>query len=128
MIALVTGASSGIGAAVARRLAAEPGLTQVASYWSLDAPSLRSEDRRQALVLARITGDEEALDERAKQLTAAYTAEILRGAIRAVPFGEVDTELPYQAAWSTLTAANGAYTWTAVARDGAGRPRALRRR
>jgi RND superfamily putative drug exporter len=58
-----------------RRLAAEPDLAQVASYWSLDAPSLRSEDRRQALVLGRVTGDEEALDERAKQLTAAYTAD-----------------------------------------------------
>jgi RND superfamily putative drug exporter len=68
-------AAAAAGGGLTRRLAAEPGLTQVASYWSLDAPSLRSEDRRQALVLARITGDEEALDERAKQLTAAYTAD-----------------------------------------------------
>jgi RND superfamily putative drug exporter len=58
-----------------RRLAAEPDLAQVASYWSLDAPSLRSQDGRQALVLGRVTGDEEALDERARQLTAAYTAD-----------------------------------------------------
>jgi RND superfamily putative drug exporter len=58
-----------------RRLAAEPDLAQVASYWSLDAPSLRSEDRRQALVLGRVTGDEETLDERAKQLTAAYAVD-----------------------------------------------------
>jgi putative drug exporter of the RND superfamily len=58
-----------------RRLAAEPDLGQVASYWSLDAPSLRSQDGRQALVLGRVTGDEEALDERAKQLTAAYAAD-----------------------------------------------------
>ena len=63
------------GADLTRRLAAEPDLTQVASYWSLDAPSLRSEDGRQALVLGRVTGDEEALDERARQLTAAYTAD-----------------------------------------------------
>ena len=58
-----------------RRLAAEPDLTQVASYWSLHAPSLRSEDGRQALVLGRVTGDEAGLDERAKQLTAAYGAD-----------------------------------------------------
>jgi len=63
------------GADLTRRLAAEPDLTQVASYWSVDAPSLRSEDGRQALVLGRVTGDEEALDERARQLTAAYTAD-----------------------------------------------------
>jgi putative drug exporter of the RND superfamily len=64
-----------LGEDLTRRLAAEPDLAQVASYWSLDAPSLRSEDGRQALVLGRVTGDEEALDERARQLTAAYTAE-----------------------------------------------------
>jgi RND superfamily putative drug exporter len=58
-----------------RRLAAEPDLAQVASYWSLAAPSLKSEDGRQALVLGRVTGDEQALDERARQLTAAYTAD-----------------------------------------------------
>ena len=63
------------GADLTRRLAAEPDLTQVASYWSVDAPSLRSEDGRQALVLGRVTGDEAALDERARQLTAAYTAD-----------------------------------------------------
>ncbi|HEU4397080.1 MAG TPA: MMPL family transporter [Actinomycetota bacterium] len=63
------------GQELTRRLAAEPDLTQVASYWSLHAPSLRSEDGRQALVLGRVTGDEEGLDERAKQLTAAYAAD-----------------------------------------------------
>ena len=68
-------AAAAAGGDLTRRLAAEPGLTQVASYWSLEAPSLRSEDRRQALVLGRVTGDEEGLDERAKQLTAAYAAD-----------------------------------------------------
>jgi RND superfamily putative drug exporter len=58
-----------------RRLAAEPDLAQVASWWSTGAPSLRSQDGRQALVLGRITGDEEALDERAGQLAAAYAAD-----------------------------------------------------
>jgi putative drug exporter of the RND superfamily len=58
-----------------RRLAAEPDLAQVASYWSVHDSSLRSEDGRQALVLGRITTDEQALDERAKQLAAAYTAD-----------------------------------------------------
>ena len=64
-----------VGEDLTRRLAAEPDLAQVASYWSLDAPSLRSRDRRQALVLGRVTGDEEAMDDRARQLAAAYTAD-----------------------------------------------------
>jgi RND superfamily putative drug exporter len=58
-----------------RRLAAEPDLAQVASYWSTGDPSLKSEDGRQALVLGRVTGAEETLDERARQLTAAYGAD-----------------------------------------------------
>ena len=37
------------------------------------------------------------------------------------PFGDVDTEAPYQLTWSTLTVANGAHTVAAMARDGAGR-------
>jgi putative drug exporter of the RND superfamily len=60
------------GDALTRRLAAEPDLAQVASYWSLDAPTLKSEDGGQALVLGRITGEEEGLDERATTITAAY--------------------------------------------------------
>jgi putative drug exporter of the RND superfamily len=64
-----------VGEDLTRRLAAEPDLAQVASYWSLDAPSLRSRDGRQALVLGRVTGDEEAMDDRARQLAAAHTAD-----------------------------------------------------
>jgi RND superfamily putative drug exporter len=63
------------GADLTRRLAAEPDLARVASYWSTGAPSLKSRDGRQALVLGRVTGDEQALDERARQLTAAYSAD-----------------------------------------------------
>jgi RND superfamily putative drug exporter len=63
------------GRALERRLAAEPDLAQVGSYWSLGAPSLRSEDGRQALVLGRVTGDEQAMDERAGQLAAAYSGD-----------------------------------------------------
>jgi RND superfamily putative drug exporter len=65
-------AAAAAGEALTRRLAAEPDLAQVASYWTTGAPTLKSADGRQALVLGRITGDEEALDERAGQLEAAY--------------------------------------------------------
>jgi putative drug exporter of the RND superfamily len=65
-------AAAAAGEALTRRLAAEPDLAQVASYWSTGAPTLKSADGRQALVLGRITGDEETLDERAAELEAAY--------------------------------------------------------
>ena len=63
------------GEAITRRLAAEPDLAQVLSYWATDAPALKSADGAQALVLGRITGDEEDLDDRAAALTAAYARD-----------------------------------------------------
>jgi RND superfamily putative drug exporter len=63
------------GEALTRRLAAEPDLAQVVSYWASDAPALKSTDGGQALILGRITGDEEDLDERAAALTGAYARD-----------------------------------------------------
>ena len=63
------------GEALTRRLAAEPDLAQVLSYWAADAPALKSADGAQALVLGRITGDEEDLDARAAALTDAYARD-----------------------------------------------------
>jgi RND superfamily putative drug exporter len=63
------------GRALTSRLAAERDLTQVGSYWTLDSPALRSRDARQALVLGRVTGDEQGMDERAARLRAAYAAD-----------------------------------------------------
>ena len=63
------------GTALTRRLAAEPDLAQVVSYWATGAPALRSRDGAQALVLGRITGDEEDLDARAAALDAAYARD-----------------------------------------------------
>ncbi|MFE6283351.1 MMPL family transporter [Streptomyces sp. NPDC057877] len=40
------------------RLAAEEGITGVGSYWQSRSPALRSQDGSQALIAARITGDE----------------------------------------------------------------------
>jgi RND superfamily putative drug exporter len=83
LVLLVTAARGGVddpamaraGRDLTRRLAAEPDLAQVASYWSTGAPSLKSQDGRQALVLGRVTGDEQTFDQRARQLTAAYAAD-----------------------------------------------------
>jgi putative drug exporter of the RND superfamily len=63
------------GEAITRRLAAEPDLAQVLSYWAADAPALKSADGAQAMVLGRITGDEEDLDARAAALTDAYARD-----------------------------------------------------
>jgi RND superfamily putative drug exporter len=50
---------------LAADLDAEPDVTDVVSYWSEgNAPPLRSDDGRRALVLARLTGDEEGWGDR----------------------------------------------------------------
>ncbi|MBC2906133.1 MMPL family transporter [Streptomyces cupreus] len=44
-------------------LAGEKGVTGVGSYWRSPSPALRAEDGRQALITARLTGDETAMGE-----------------------------------------------------------------
>jgi RND superfamily putative drug exporter len=68
-------AVAAVGEQLTRRLAAEPDLAQVVSYWATHAPALKSTDGSQALVLGRITGGEEGLDERAAALTGAYARD-----------------------------------------------------
>jgi RND superfamily putative drug exporter len=64
------------GARLTEELAAEPEIEQAFSYWSLgSAPPLRSTDGRQALVLARITGDEDEVDAAVENLAPRYTRE-----------------------------------------------------
>jgi len=61
------------GQALTDELAAEAGVTDVLSYWSEgNAPPLRSEDGNRALVVARIEGDDDAVDERIEELGPAY--------------------------------------------------------
>jgi putative drug exporter of the RND superfamily len=72
-------ATSG-GLELTRRLAAERDVTEVQSYWTIKAPPLRSNDGRQALVLARITGDDDAVQQRAGQLAGAFDRD--GGALR----------------------------------------------
>ncbi|MFC4609566.1 MMPL family transporter [Streptomyces maoxianensis] len=48
------------GRRLAERLAAEKEVTGVGSYWQTGSPALRAEDGRQALIAARIEGDEKA--------------------------------------------------------------------
>ena len=82
VVLLVTAATGSVddpaaaeaGRALTAQLAAEPGIDQASSYWSLgNVPPLRSNDGRQALVLARIAGDEDTVDARIETLSPAYT-------------------------------------------------------
>ncbi|MGX5182699.1 MMPL family transporter [Streptomyces avermitilis] len=57
---------------LAARLAAEPGVTGVGSYWQSGAPTLRAEDGHEALVAARITGDEETASETLDRMAPTY--------------------------------------------------------
>ncbi|MCK9923028.1 MMPL family transporter [Frankia sp. AgPm24] len=83
-LVLVVGSRSGdvdapvVSAAAARlteRLAAEPGVRSVTSYWSARAATLRSGDGRYALVLATLDGDDPTRNDRAGALAGQ-----LRGA------------------------------------------------
>ncbi|MDE0804802.1 MAG: MMPL family transporter [Acidimicrobiales bacterium] len=57
-------AAAAAGQALTDRVAGEPGVSNVLSYWSLgNAPPLRSIDGNRALVLGRILGDEDEVDD-----------------------------------------------------------------
>jgi putative drug exporter of the RND superfamily len=62
------------GTDLANRLAAEPGVTNVVSYWGTHAPSLRAHDGTRALIAAHLDGDEGQAMEKAKALIPVYTA------------------------------------------------------
>ncbi len=88
------------GMALTRRLAAEAGVADVASYWSLGhAPALRSTNGSQALILARITGSDDQVRDRVKVLAPAYTVTAPASAAavevggRAQVFNQVGTQV-----------------------------------
>jgi len=67
-------AAAAAGAALTRELAGEAGVSQAVSYWSLGSPPpLRSNDGRQALVLATIGGSDDQVAKRIKDLSPRYT-------------------------------------------------------
>jgi len=64
------------GVRLTEELAAERSVEQAFSYWTLgSAPPLRSGDGTQALVLARIGGDEDHIDEVIEELAPRYTRD-----------------------------------------------------
>ncbi len=64
------------GTALTRQLAAEPGITDVVSYWTSGrAESMTSRDGSSALVLARLTGSSDDRVDRARDLGKKYDKE-----------------------------------------------------
>ncbi|MFG2332100.1 MMPL family transporter [Streptomyces sp. NPDC048604] len=59
-------------ARLAERLDAEPGVTGVGSYWTTKSPALRSEDGRQAVIAARIQGEEKAAGETLERIAPEF--------------------------------------------------------
>jgi RND superfamily putative drug exporter len=57
---------------LAERLAGEKGVVGVGSYWQSKAPALRAEDGHEALIAARITGDEKSMGETLDRIAPAY--------------------------------------------------------
>jgi RND superfamily putative drug exporter len=86
------------GVALTEELAAEPSIEQAFSYWTLgQAPPLRSSDGTQALVLARIGGDEDEVDAVVEELAPRYTleSEVMTVGVggRAEVFRQVSTQV-----------------------------------
>jgi putative drug exporter of the RND superfamily len=74
------------GAALTSRLAAEPGVVQAASYWSLGSPPpLKSTNGDTALVLVRLAGDDDTVNDRAIEIADGVTGD--QGALTVTPGG-----------------------------------------
>ncbi|MBB5935077.1 MMPL family transporter [Streptomyces zagrosensis] len=61
--------------AIAHRLAGEKSITGVTSYWDTAAPALRAKDRHEALIVARIQGDEGAANDALDRLAPHYRGD-----------------------------------------------------
>ncbi|MEU8650266.1 MMPL family transporter [Streptomyces sp. NPDC048737] len=57
---------------LAERLSAEKGVVGVGSYWQTRSPALRAEDGHEAVIAARITGDEKTMGETLDRIAPSY--------------------------------------------------------
>ncbi|MGV9554847.1 MMPL family transporter [Streptomyces sp. NPDC003522] len=57
---------------LAERLSAEKGVVGVGSYWRTGAPALRAKDGHEAVIAARITGDEKTMGETLDRIAPSY--------------------------------------------------------
>src|SRR3954447_2569600 len=90
-------ATAQAGRSLTERLAHEPGVTQVASYWTTPAATgLRSADGKQALVVARITGSDDTIADRVTDLGPKYTGTSGPLNVRVGGIAEVYHEVNHQ--------------------------------
>ena len=82
--------SSAAGLALTNELAAEKGVAGTVSYWSLQAPPLKSKNSSQALVLARITGSEDAVRDRIEKLSPKFSRAGASDALSVKVTGEAE--------------------------------------
>ncbi|MFE2937953.1 MMPL family transporter [Streptomyces sp. NPDC059255] len=68
-----TPASGRTGRALVADLKKEKNLTNIVSYWETNSPDLRSEDGREAVVLAHVKGDPTQLRDNVQEILDAYT-------------------------------------------------------
>ncbi|WP_097871159.1 MMPL family transporter [Streptomyces sp. rh34] len=62
-------------ARLVERLRAEPGISGIGSYWETASPALRSEDGHEAVIAARIGGDEKTAGETLDRMAPAFAGE-----------------------------------------------------
>ncbi|MER6446535.1 MMPL family transporter [Streptomyces venezuelae] len=89
-------AARGAGEELTGRLAAQPHVSAVASYWTGGAAELRSRDGRAAMLVAHVDGEGEELAARAERLRAELAAPAAAGRALTVHVGGsalVDAEL-----------------------------------
>ncbi len=78
------------GSAITARLGSERGVARAISYWDLGSPPpLRSADGRQALVIAALRGDEDAVHDTAEELSPRYSGSRGPITVRVGGFAEV---------------------------------------
>lgn len=63
------------GRELAGRLAADPDVTGVTSYWGAHAPALRAKDGGSAMITARLRGDDDAVAKEVKRIAPAYRGQ-----------------------------------------------------
>ena len=82
--------ASSNGLALTKELARTPGVSGVVSYWTLNAPPLKSNDGKQALVLARITGSEDEVRTKIEEISPRFTRPATGSSLEVAVTGEAE--------------------------------------
>ncbi len=78
------------GLALTKELADAPGVAGVASYWTLQAPPLKSNKGDEALVLARLTGTEDDVRKTIEEISPRFTRTATGSSLEVTVTGEAE--------------------------------------